>query len=121
MLYTGRPVDDPLSNYEHTSLGDWPILAAAERTDPWLRLVLLSRKRPIVIDLAVLIDGKSFRDKRDSWIDELVSTPKPTERQPPEKVTKKEKGNNKPEPAGTKSTAKPSESATVKADGAQGR
>src|SRR5215218_2942657 len=63
MLYTGRPVADPLSNYEHTSLGDWPMLAAAERTDPWLRLLLLSRKGPIVIDMAVLIDGKSFRDK----------------------------------------------------------
>src|SRR3954454_13266700 len=58
MLYTGRPVDDPLSNYERTSLGDWPILAESGRTDPWLRLVLLSRKRPVVIDLAVLIDGK---------------------------------------------------------------
>src|SRR4051812_47626065 len=56
MLYTGRPVEDPLSNYERTPLGDWPMLAAAERTDPWLRLVLLSRKRPVVIDLAVLID-----------------------------------------------------------------
>src|SRR3954470_12840274 len=82
MLYTGRPVEDPLSNYERTSLGDWPMLGAGERTDPWLRLVLLSRKRPIVIDLAVLIDGKSFRDKRDSWIDELVSVSKPTEHWP---------------------------------------
>src|SRR6478752_2076607 len=69
LLYTGRPVDDPLSNYERTSLGDWPMLAAAERTDPWLRLVLLSRKRPVVIDLAVFIDGKPFRDRRDAWID----------------------------------------------------
>jgi hypothetical protein len=116
MLYTGRPVDDPLSNYERTSLGDWPMLAAAERTDPWLRLVLLSRKRPIVIDLAVLIDGKSFRDKRDSWIDELVSMPKPAVQQPPKKDANKEKGNNKSEPAGTKPPVKPSESATVKAD-----
>ena len=31
ILYTGRPVDDPLSNYERTSLGDWPMLAAGER------------------------------------------------------------------------------------------
>src|SRR4029079_2641640 len=116
MLYTGRPVDDPLSNYERTSLGDWPMLAAAERTDPWLRLVLLSRKRPIVIDLAVLIDGKSFRDKRDSWIDELVSTPKPATHQPPAKDGDKEKGNNKSQVAGTKPAVKPSESTTVKAD-----
>src|SRR4051812_16264083 len=88
IFYAGRPVEDPLSNYERTPLGDWPMLAAAERTDPWLRLVLLSRKRPTVIDLAVLIDGKSFRDKRDSWIDELVSTPKPD--QPSKRKTKKE-------------------------------
>jgi hypothetical protein len=106
MFYTGRPAEDPLSNYERTSLGDWPMLAAGERTDPWLRLVLFSRKRPIVIDLAVLIDGKSFRDKRDAWIDELVSMPKPTERRPPNKAANKEKGNNKPEPVGTKPTAK---------------
>src|SRR5215211_777000 len=116
MLYTGRPVENPLSNYERTSLGDWPMVAAGGRTDPWLRLVLLSRKRPVVIDLAVLIDGKSFRDKRDSWIDELVAMPKPPERQPPKKNAKKEKGNNKPEAAGTKPLVTPSESATVKAD-----
>jgi hypothetical protein len=116
MLYTGRPVDDPLSNYERTSLGDWPMLAAGEPTDPWLRVVLLSRKRPIVIDLAVLIDGKSFRDKRDSWIDELVSMAKPAEHRPSDKAANNEMGNNKPELIGTKPSAKASESATVKAD-----
>src|SRR5215475_3681497 len=115
-LYTGRPVDDPLSNYERTSLGDWPMLAAAERTDPWLRLVLLSRKRPVVIDLALFIDGKSFRDKRDSWIDELVAMPKPTAPVEPKKEPKKDAGNNKDAAAGTKPAAKPSESVTAKAD-----
>src|SRR5258707_2692959 len=98
MLYTGRPVEDPLSKYERTSLGDWPMLAAAERTDPLLRLGLLSRKQPVVIDLAVLIDGKSFRDKRDSWIDELVST-KPAEQQSPAKDAAKAMENKKPESA----------------------
>src|SRR3954468_7625442 len=116
MIYTGRPVEDPLSNYERTALGDWPMLGAGERTDPWLRLVLLSRKRPIVIDLAVLIDGKSFRDKRDAWIDELVAMPKPAASQPAEKTTEKEKGNNKSEPVGTKPAVKPSESATASAE-----
>src|SRR6185436_11332832 len=106
--YTGRPVEDPLSNYEHTSLGDWPILAAGERKDPWLRLVLLCRKRPVVIDLAVLIDGKSFRDKRDSWIDELVSTPKP---KPPAKDTTKSVGNKKAELTGIKSSGTAAEAA----------
>ncbi len=54
VLYTGRPIDDPLANYERTSLGDWPALADAVRSDPWLRLVLFTRKRPVVIDLAIL-------------------------------------------------------------------
>lgn len=127
MLYTGRPVDDPLSNYERTSLGDWPMLGAGERTDPWLRLVLLSRRRPVVIDLAVLIDGKSFREKRDVWLDELASVPKPAEANAKANEMKavakdstKEKiaedGNNKEPAAGTKSTEKPSEDVTAKAD-----
>ena len=116
LIYTGRPVEDPLSNYERTALGDWPMLATAERTDPWLRLVLLSRKRPVVIDLAVLIDGKSFRDKRDSWLDELVSMPKPLEHKTPAKVAGMKKGNKKPEPEGTKPAAKASESETAKTD-----
>jgi hypothetical protein len=118
IIYTGRPVEDPLSNYERTSLGDWPMLAAAERSDPWLRLVLLSRKRPVVIDLAVLIDGKSFRDKRDSWIDELVST-KPAEHKPPAKEATKALGNKKPELAGTKSPVKATETAAAKEDAAK--
>jgi hypothetical protein len=116
MLYTGRPVEDPLSNYERTSLGDWPMLGAGERTDPWIRLVLLSRKRPVVIDLAVLIDGRSFRDKRDAWIDELVAMPNSAATQPANKTGEKEKGNNKSEPVGTKPAVKPSESATAKVE-----
>ena len=88
VFYQGRNVEDPLSSYERTSLGDWPILAAAERTDPWIRLVLLTRKRPVVIDLAILIDGKSFRDKRDSWIDEQIAASKSGEQKPTPPVTK---------------------------------
>ncbi len=119
MLYTGRPVEDPLSNYERTSLGDWPMLAAAERTDPWLRVVLLSRKRPVVIDLAVLIDGKSFRDKRDSWIDEMVSVPKPSEGRPSAKDTTKATGNKKPDLTGTNSSVTSSDPPTVEVDKAK--
>jgi hypothetical protein len=73
-LYTvSRPADDPLTNYQRTPLGDWPAPAKADRNDPWLRLVLLSRKRPVVIDLAVFIDGKSFRESREAWIDDVIS------------------------------------------------
>ena len=73
-LYSvSRPADDPLTNYQRTPLGDWPVPAEADRNDPWLRLVLLSRKRPVVIDLAVFIDGKSFRESREAWIDDVIA------------------------------------------------
>ncbi|HJQ78488.1 MAG TPA: hypothetical protein VJ828_00965 [Lacipirellulaceae bacterium] len=76
-LYTiSRPADDPLANYQRTPLGDWPVPAEADRNDPWLRLVLLSRKRPVVIDLAVFIDGRSFRDSREAWIDDVIAAAK---------------------------------------------
>jgi hypothetical protein len=76
-LYSiSRPADDPLANYQRTSLGDWPVPAEADRNDPWLRFVLLSRKRPVVIDLAVFINGRSFRDSREAWIDEVIGAAK---------------------------------------------
>jgi hypothetical protein len=126
----GRPqVDDSLTNYQRTALGDWPMLAGGERNDPWLRVVLLSRKRPVVIDLAVLIDGKSFRDKRELWIDEMIAAGKKKASQPrvteaaekkekkaDKKEAKQDKGNKKPEPAGTKPAVAASESAAPKSD-----
>jgi hypothetical protein len=131
VLYTPPKVLDPLVNYERTPLGDWPMLAEAERTDPWLRVVLLSRKRPLVIDLALLIDGKSFRDKRESWVEEIVASakhgPEPPKAKPAvdkkmkanaaKDVTKNdEAGNKNPEEEGTKTKAKASETASTKSD-----
>jgi hypothetical protein len=69
-------VDDLLSSYERTPLGGWPIPATSERTDPWIRLLLLGRKQPIVIDIAVFIDGRSFRDVREAWIEQLIADAK---------------------------------------------
>jgi hypothetical protein len=127
VFYTPRTVVDPLANYERTPLGDWPMLADTERTDPWLRVVLLSRKRPVVIDLALLIDGKSFREKRESWIDEIVASAKKGEKEPAVKVALEKKmkgdadkkepvGNKKPAAEGTKTTAETSETASTKTD-----
>jgi len=56
---------DPLSNTSETSLAIGQC-CAAERTDPWLRLVLPKPQAAIVIDLAVLVDGKSFGTNGDS-------------------------------------------------------
>ena len=44
-----------------------------DRGDPWQRLLLLGPKRPVVIDLAVFIDGQPFRESREAWIDELLA------------------------------------------------
>ena len=105
VMYGRPPVDDTLTNYQRTSLGDWPMLAVAERSDPWLRLVLLTRKRPVVIDLAVLIDGKSFRDKRESWSDELVAASKQDAKPVAAKDAREKKGNKKSADGGTKPQA----------------
>ncbi len=93
--YTLQPQpEDPLANYERTPLGDWRMPADVDRDDPWLRLLLMGPKRPVVIDLAVFIDGRPFRESREEWIDELLQGAK---------------GNNADAPEGTKSAEAASE------------
>src|SRR5687768_6836341 len=71
VLYSPQsPADDPLANYQRTPLGDWQMPADADRNDPWLRLFVFAPKRPIIMDVAVCVDGKSFREKRETWVDE---------------------------------------------------
>jgi hypothetical protein len=77
LLYSLQPpAEDPLANYERTPLGDWQMPAQGNRSDPWLRLLLLAPERPVVIDLAVFIDGKGFRERREVWIDEVLAAAK---------------------------------------------
>jgi hypothetical protein len=77
VLYSIQPrAEDPLANYERTPLGDWQMPGEADRGDPWLRLLLLASTRPVVVDLAVFIDGKGFRERREEWIDEVVAAAK---------------------------------------------
>ncbi len=77
VLYSLQPpVDDPLANYQRTPLGDWQMPAEADRNDPWLRLFVFMPKRPIVVDLAAFVDGKSFREKREAWVDEVLTAAK---------------------------------------------
>ena len=77
VLYSLQPpADDPLANYQRTPLGDWQMPADADRNDPWLRLLVFAPKRPIVVDLAVFVDGKSFREKREAWVDEVLTAAK---------------------------------------------
>ena len=99
VLYTlQRPAEDPLANYERTPLGDWQMPADAARDDPWLRLLLIGPKQPVIIDVAVLIDGKSFRDKREAWIDDVLAAAKRGAADPAAEAAE---GNNTPAPPGT--------------------
>ena len=65
-------VDDPLANYARTPLGDWQMPVEVDRDDPWLRFVLFAIKRPVVIDVAVFVDGKPYADGREAWIDGVL-------------------------------------------------
>ena len=65
----------PTIRWRTTSVRRWAIGRCrrdADRSDPWLRLLLLAPKRPVVVDLAVFIDGKPFRESREAWIDDLL-------------------------------------------------
>jgi EF hand len=69
-----QPVaDDALANYQRTPLGDWQMPEEVDRTNPWLRFLLLGPTRPLVIDVAVYVDGKPYADGRETWIDEALS------------------------------------------------
>jgi hypothetical protein len=73
-----RPMDDPLANYERTELGNWRMPGDAELTDPWIRLLVVGPRRPVLVDLAAFIDGKTFRQAREAWIDDLLAEPAET-------------------------------------------
>jgi len=82
-----RPVaDDPLASYQRTPLGDWQMHGDVDRTDPWLRFLLLGPKRPLVIDAAVYVDGIPYSDGREAWIDDALSA-KPADPAPSAEYT----------------------------------
>jgi Ca2+-binding EF-hand superfamily protein len=64
--------EDPLDSYQRTMLGDWPEPPQGERDDPWIRLLLLAPKQPVLIDVAVFVDGKPYREGREAWIDGVI-------------------------------------------------
>jgi hypothetical protein len=101
--YVAAPPDEPLANYERSELGNWRMPADAELTDPWIRLLVVTPKRPLVIDVAVFVDGKTFRQAREAWIDDMLANPESAPTQVP--VTDESSGNKTAEPAGTYSDA----------------
>lgn len=65
-----------LSLYARTQDGEWQIPTHVDPDDPWLRLLVLSTPRPVLIDLAIEINGKPFRSLREAWIDQLQAQAK---------------------------------------------
>ena len=64
--------EDPLASYQRGLGGRWTIPVNVDRTDPWVRCLLLAPEMPLVIDTAVFFDGKPYTAARESLIDELV-------------------------------------------------
>ncbi|MEX2317869.1 MAG: hypothetical protein WD669_12000 [Pirellulales bacterium] len=67
---------DALVNYMRSARGEWRIAANVDRDDPWNRLLLLGPKQPVLIDIAVFIDGKPYRSAREVWIDDVLAARK---------------------------------------------
>jgi Ca2+-binding EF-hand superfamily protein len=78
--------EDPLDCYQRTMLGDWPEPPLGERDDPWIRLLLLAPKHPVLIDVAVFVDGKPYREGREAWIDGVIRDAKSGSIQEPSKL-----------------------------------
>ena len=67
---------DPLANYARRRDGEWHIPAPSAGDDPWVRLLLLPPERPLVVDVAVIVDGRSYRLAREKWVELLLSQAK---------------------------------------------
>ncbi len=64
---------DPLDNYSRGSDGQWQIPQQVDRANPWLRLMVLGPERPMLIDVAVFIEGEPFTAAREKLIDTLLN------------------------------------------------
>ncbi len=61
-----------LEYYARSHDGQWSIPAQVDRSDPWIRVLVMGPTMPILVDLAIHVEGVPFRDWRESWIDSLV-------------------------------------------------
>ena len=67
------PSEDPLAVYARNQDEEWAIPEHVDRQDPWVRLLLLLPSRPVVVHIAVELEGQPFRAAREKWIDALIS------------------------------------------------
>lgn len=109
---------DSLASYKRGSDGRWSIPADVDRTNPWLRLLVLAPHRPLIVDMAIFLDGQPHGAAREELIDELLSSSQ-EESQPRQLATKSEsnsaQGDTQPaeDASDTDSDAVADESATT--------
>lgn len=70
--YAPQASSDRLASYQRTALGDWQMASRVDRSDPWLRFVVLAPGRPVVVDVAVFVGGKPYSGAREAWIDDVM-------------------------------------------------
>ena len=75
MVNTPR-IDDPLSYYSRQLDGQWHISRTVDREDPWVRLMVLTPQQPLLVDVAIMVDGQAYRGAREAWIDLLLEQAK---------------------------------------------
>jgi len=69
----GSPaIEDPLSYYARQVDGLWYIPRTVDRGDPWIRLLVLGPSQPLLVDIAVMVDGQPYRAARERWMDLLL-------------------------------------------------
>ena len=67
-----QPPADPLANYSRAADGQWQIPQQVDRANPWLRLMVLGPEQPLLVDLAVYVQGEPFTAARENLIDDLL-------------------------------------------------
>ena len=102
-----NPAEHALDNYEPSVVGGIP--TAGEPSDSWVRLLVLTPRQALLVDLAIQIDGQSFREKRSAWLGGVVASVTKATRS---KVAKSVQGDAAPEPE-TVTTVEPSSPAVA--------
>ncbi len=67
-----QPPDTTLDNYARSADGQWLIPQQVDRTDPNVRLLILGPEQPLLVDIAIFIDGEPFTAAREKLIDDLL-------------------------------------------------
>ncbi len=100
------PSNGVAANYRRSRSGDWDVPADVDRNDPRVRVLLATPGGPMIVELLVSVDGRSFRATREEWIDAALAAAEPaadTEVEPSQSVTETgdaEDADEPSEPAG---------------------